>query len=302
MTVFYVHTGNPYYLKYSVAQTREKLSTARIILLGDESNCGLSEFAEHHPLSELTGATGELEQRYVHLSPNSREFELFCIKRWLLMAEFVRRNQVEGPLLHLDSDVLVYDDVFSALADQGVELATTRVLGPAFTYFGDNAVLFGLEQFITDTYRDPTRLGVLERMYETGETPFFLQGKYVSDMQLLGLYSRTLTKTVDLFQLTPQVVVDYAFHTAEGFSFNPYKRIKRIWWRQGQPNGKRAGRWVRFAGLHFQVGSKIYIPLYYRGRRRFADRWWFRLVHARGAITTLLKFVIDRGRKWRAQD
>ena len=301
MTVFYVHRGNPFYLKYSLAQTRERLPGARIILLGDETNRSLSEFAEHHSLTDLMAAANVLTDCYVHLSPNPKEFELFCLQRWFVVAEFVERHSIPGPILYLDSDVLVFEDVFSSLADQKVDLATTRVLGPAFTFFGSPQILQGLTRFILQSYKEETRLDALRTMYESGVTPFFLQGRYVSDMHLLGLYYLTLKKTVDLFEFRTDVVFDYAFHTAEGFSFNPYKRIKRLWWTKGAPYGKRDGHLVRFAGLHFQVGTKVYLPLYYRGNQRFGDRWWFRLVHFRGAFTTAIKFVLDRGRKWREQ-
>lgn len=301
MTVFYVHRGNPFYLKYSLAQSGERFPDARLVLLGDASNRPLAVLAEHHFLADYLNGAEDFESRYIHMSPNSRAFELFCFQRWFVIAEFVMRHRVTGPVLYLDSDVLVYEDVFLEMADRGVSLATTRVLGPAFTYFGDSQVLFGFADYILQTYRDPARIAGLKNMYETGLTPFFLQGRYVSDMHVLGLFAKTQKNTVDLFDGLPNVAFDYAFHTAEGFSFNPYKRIKRIWWVDGQPFGRRSGRLVRFGGLHFQVGTKVFLPSYYRGSTRFPDRWYFRLIQFRGAVTTALKFVLDFGRKWRAE-
>jgi len=299
VTIFYVHRGNPFYLKYSLAQTRERFPHAQIVLLGDESNRNLVRFVEYHPLEGYSLAARDFAGQYVHLSPNLVEFELFCIQRWFFVEEFVRLHGVEGPLVYLDSDVLVYENVFEELVQKNMALATTRELGPAFTFFRDPSVLAGLVAFIHRAYTDPTLLSTLRGIFETGVSPFFLQGKYVSDMQLLGLYYRTLTETLDLGTFWPDVAFDYAFHTAEGYSFNPYKRIKRLWWRDGHPYGKRKGSLVRFAGLHFQVGTKIYLPLYYRGSFRFNDLWKYRLIHLRGAVTTALKFILDCGRKWR---
>ena len=299
MTIFYIHTGNPFYLKYSLSQTRDRFPGVRLILLGDETNSDLENYAEHHSMDRYFEAAGAFARIYRHLSPNSIEFELFCIQRWFLIEEFVRREGIKGPILHLDSDVLVYENVFDELADRQIPLATTRELGPAFTFFRDPEILAGLVRFIGLAYDKGPILETLESIYMTGDSPFFLKGKYVSDMQLLGLYSRTLSGVVDLFHYRSDLVFDYAFHSAEGYAWNPYKRIKRIWWRDGQPYGRRNGVYVRFAGLHFQVGTKIFIPLYYRGTVRFADRWKYWFVHGRGALTTAMKFLLDVGRLWR---
>lgn len=78
MTIFYVHQGNPFYLKYSLAQTKTLFPQARIILLGDKLNQESAVFAEHHLLKEYESSAQDFSKHYVHLSPNSVEFELFC--------------------------------------------------------------------------------------------------------------------------------------------------------------------------------------------------------------------------------
>lgn len=213
------------------------------------------------------------------------------------MGDFVQRHSIQGPIICFDSDILIFENVFDDLAKQGIDLATTRELGPAFTFFGHPKILQGLLSFFYEAYQNPQVLNRLQEIFRTGISPFFLQGKYVSDMHLLGLYYRNLDRKVDLFEYSPKMVFDYAFHSAEGFSWNPYKRIKRIRWKDGKPHGLRQGVLVQFAGLHFQVGTKIYIPRYYRGAFHFSDRIKFRFIYFRGAITTMIKFILARFRR-----
>lgn len=292
-SVVFVHRGNPFYLKYAVAQARETQPDARLYLLGDETNRWIEPEC-WHPLELYGGRATRFESRYVHLSPNDRQFELFCIQRWLYLAEFVERESVQGPVACIDSDSLIYSSLNDRFAGQDFDLALTRQIGPAFTLFRDPGIVAGLAGFIESAYSTPDVLTTLKKIYNEGISPFWLKNRYVSDMHLLGLYGRTIRKTVDLAEPWDGHVFDYAFGLDEGYAYNPYKRIKRIWRDRNGFYSERGARKFYFSGLHFQVGAKVFLPQYYTAGRKFADRHYYAYVKWRGRATTAAKWLLHK--------
>lgn len=294
VTLFFVHRGNPFYLKYAVSQAASCMPGCRLVLLGDRYNRHLRD-AEWHPIDESFDRAARFALVYRHLSPNPVAFELFCIQRWLVLQDFVERHGIEGPLVYLDSDALVFLDLRRLFDRYAFDIALTREIGPAFTLLRGPAVLQALADFLFEAYTDPALLQVLEGIYHRGDSPFWMKNRYVSDMQLLGLFARRRPR-LDLSQEVLGGVFDYAFHDDEGFEYNPCKRIKRVRWDRNLRCyvGVRGGRRVPFHGLHFQVGTKVFLPHHYHGRRRFWDQPFQTLIKWRGYLTTVVKRVLGR--------
>jgi hypothetical protein len=116
MTIFFVHRGNPFYLKYAIAQVVSVMPNDRAILLGDETNQNiLKNKIEWYPIKSYWETAKSFETVYVHLSPNSKDFELFCYQRWMVVYDWINSHQLEGQMACLDSDVLVFENLSTIL-------------------------------------------------------------------------------------------------------------------------------------------------------------------------------------------
>jgi hypothetical protein len=295
LTILYFNEGNAFYLKYSIAQTVERCPSARVILLGDESNSRYS-FVEHHRIRDYSQSAEQFAGIYEHLSTNDREFDLACFRTWFVFSEFVRREKIRGPVVCLDHDILLYEDL-APLLDGSFDVATTKLVGNQYTVFARAELLLSFTEFIAIQYSSQDGLKRLRTIYRTGISPVPLPGGWICDMTLLGLFVLPFVEQGryrDLGVEWEGGVFDYAFHQAEGYAFNRYKSIKKIWIRKGIAWGKRDGQWVRFRGLHFQVGTKVFLPHYYTGKRWFADKPRHEWIRLRGYLTSLLKALLEQ--------
>lgn len=295
MTILYFNTGNPFYLKYSIAQTVEKNPTARVVLLGDEKNRDLG-LCEWVPLADYFEGAAKFASIYQHLSANDRAFDLGCFQTWFVFAEFARKTELVGPVVCLDHDVLLYVNLQNWLDKYSFELATTQVVGNQYTIFRSAERLIEFADFITRTYSSAEGLARLEHIARDKCSPGPKPDLWICDMTLLGLFVETFgEQAFDLGEVHDSILFDYAFHIDEGFTWNPYKRIKRVSIDKttGMPFGFRGGERLSFGGLHFQVGTKVFLPHYYTGKRQFTDRWRHEWIRYRGYFTDGLKWLLD---------
>lgn len=103
--IFYVHKGNQRYLSQSIQHTKKMNPLAKIVLLGDEANKDIVN-ASHEYISEYYALGQEIEKCYRHNSPNSEDFELFCITRWFVIYEYMKKHGIKVAC-HLDSDAIL---------------------------------------------------------------------------------------------------------------------------------------------------------------------------------------------------
>ncbi len=295
-TILYFNRGNPFYLKYSLAQTVEICPGSRVVLLGDDTNRDLG-LCEWHPIKQFSSSSALFDTVYKHLSENDREFDLVCFQTWFVFDEFARKEGIAGPVACLDHDVLLFENLSELFAKQDFDMATTRLIGNQYTLFRSPKLLHGFVDFVQNHYTDPRKLRILEDIFRTKHSPVPLPGGWICDMTLLGLYANTLgDRLLDLGEEREGKVFDYAFHIDEGFDWNPHKRIKRVRMdsRRRMPYSFRKERKVYFSGLHFQVSTKVFLPHYYVGSKRFPDMTYHALIKARGKITDAVKAAFQR--------
>jgi len=293
LTIVFVHRGNPFYLKYAIGQAVHTQGGSRVVLLGDEANKGLG-LCEWYPLEDFGERACDFARRYKHLSPNDYDFELFCIQRWLYLSEFVAKAGIGGNICYLDSDALVYFPLRERFAEQQFGIALTRGIGPAFTLIRNASVLYRLADFIEAAYEPGEMLETLKYIYATGDSPFWLKSGYVSDMQLLGFFALAEGGAVDLESPWNGWVYDYGFGERTDYRHNPYKNIKWLGRDIKGYYGLKNGERHYFAGIHFQVGAKIFMPQYYTGRAKFGDRYYYKYIKWRGRATTAAKWVLRK--------
>ncbi len=108
--VIYYHVGSirnetsfPRHLEVSIQQSKK--FNERVILLGDDSNSHLD--VEHYDVSEYSDDINEFRSSYTHMSSNEPAFELACIERWIVLANFVKQMNLEK-VVYLDSDIMTF--------------------------------------------------------------------------------------------------------------------------------------------------------------------------------------------------
>ena len=103
--IIYFHKGNSSYLNTSVKQCKK--FNDRVILIGDGSNSDID--VEHHNLYDYYDDVAKFRKLYQHMSTNGCGFELICYARWIILANFVKRQMLDT-IVYLDSDVMTYCD------------------------------------------------------------------------------------------------------------------------------------------------------------------------------------------------
>jgi hypothetical protein len=259
--IIILHRGDPYYLKYCLYQARYTNPDSTIYLLGDESN-NHYEGIEHYPVDSYWQSTAEFTKLYVHLSSRGYEYELFCIQRWFVLLDFMKAHRLER-CVHLDSDVLLYDNLQQSHDWLGQDILQYIHWIPHVMYINS---LRGLEQwcsYITKSYENASMLHTLEGLYQRyidGEDPGFVG---VSDMTLLELYQKQYDeRTSNLFKRREftDAVHDDNINTGSFFRTSISGLGKQLSWSHQIPYGEFQGKRLRFQSLHCQGYAKARMP------------------------------------------
>lgn len=245
--VVYIHFGVlPNYLKRSINQSLK--FNNKVVLITDIE--ALIPGVDVVDSSLYNNQVNDFENAYVHMSSNKPDFEKICIKRWIVLANYVSKNNIDV-CYYSDSDVMLYaniNDVYPAY--QNYDAAYTlpeyqdnyRWTASACCSFWKKETLFKFSKFIIDVY---TGSG-LEKLKEkwTYHQQHNIAGG-VCDMTLLYLFSNTinfcsLTKVVD------GITFDQNYIDSENYYKNEYelvydknaeKKVKKINWKAGIPYG-----------------------------------------------------------------
>lgn len=105
--VFFVHTGKQYYLKRTIKQAER--CCERVILLGDESNINVASEG-YNQFDYLNEKWNQFVKVYKHMSPNPENYELACFRRYFVIYEFLKRNNLSSAVM-VDSDEMLYVDL-----------------------------------------------------------------------------------------------------------------------------------------------------------------------------------------------
>ena len=291
LPIVFFQAGDAQHLPYTFWQARHWAGSSPVILLGDKSNRHYRGL-EHVPIREFASTVPRLRDLYVHISPNTVEFEFLCLARWLVMGEYARRQGLRE-FLYLDSDVLIYEKPAEIVSRvPACRLATEWIrdpgagISPAVTYIRDLTVLQEIEANMVQFYSNPTEIKNTRVSYE--ELVRKKRGG-VSDMLFLARYASRLGEAVfNLWEPEKDGVVDININQAAGFRFR--EGLKEIEFRDGKPYGfyEPTQRWLRFATLHFNGHSKKVMGKYLG---RPAD---FGLIEAR--LTERVQKVLGRSK------
>lgn len=258
-----LHRGSAYYLPYCLAQARYSNPDAPIYLLGDPSNQATPAGVEHHDVDQYSAEAAQFSRQYVPLSSRPEAYERFCLERWFVLLAFMRRHHLEA-CVHLDSDVLLYDDLSRSDDWTGGDVLQYVHWIPHVLYVNSQTALEQFCQYVIEQYADPNRLQALRDRYQgylDGREPSLMG---ISDMTLLELYQKEHdVRTANLLKQREfaDAVHDDNISAVSGFRPDRWGFGKQILWQNGLPHGYYKDRPIRFQSLHCQGYAKARMPL-----------------------------------------
>lgn len=277
--IFVVHRGNPPYLRLVLNQFQKTSPDARLILLGDESNEHLPG-VEHVNCASLEDEdVWKFRAIYQHASILAMPFERFCIERWFLLRNFVRKEGLKS-LIHVDSDVLPFADIREMLALAGDSEITfsrwdAKRLIMHFMIVRNVELLEQFCRFVLDLYEDSARFENLRRRSLC--CPRKNSKPWISDMNLFHEFHQAVPMKAFFWEdaLAKGVLVDSRLTQSESLQANwgliRKQRIKKIRFIQGLPVAfLKDGTSLSVKALHYHSYAKYLI----RWHSQKKDGFW----------------------------
>jgi hypothetical protein len=297
----FVHKGYSWYLPFVLNQAQSSDPDANIVLLGD---CSKSDRIEAKLMRELRDSKyiQKFTDKYVHMSTNSFDFELFCWLRWFYLLDYMQRSSIRS-VMHLDSDVLLFsslseikshytnvvDNCGYIIPEQSFDSLEWSASGHISYWTSDSLAEFC--EFAIESFSDRRYLSLYEEKWNWHQRHHQYGG--ICDMTTLYLF--WLERDSSIFNLARQHdrhVFDNSMNTASNYLANEFETergIKKVSFINGIPmlTANQDGQQVRVHGCHFQGAAKQHIPAYYRGKN-FAGKMMTQV--SRNAINLLNTF------------
>lgn len=261
--IIFIHTGDPFYLNFSINQAHISNPSNQIYLITDVIS-NRYDFVKYIDINTLREEANKFKNVYKHMSTNPYNGELFCFQRWFILKQFCEINSINN-FLYLDSDLMLYckiDEVFSQFNQY--QFTITNIQGPQCCYFSSLKHLVNFCDFITKLYVDANYIPRFEAKYKH-HLDHNLPGG-VCDMTVFIEYQKDYPHCAkDLSVKENNTVFDDNFNDSEGFEM--IEIGKKIIIKNGKPYGKfkKTGEEIMFNSLHFQGPAKKYMSRYYLG-------------------------------------
>jgi hypothetical protein len=220
-----------------------------------------------------------LRDAYIHFSSNSLEFEFFCIKRWFVLLEFMKANNIKS-IFAADSDFLIYDNISTLSSNRLnqnyagyciVEQTDDDFMWLASGHFAYLTLDFleDFYNFVLKTYLN--NFAILQSKIDYNKKNNVKYGG-ISDMTLLYLfYKENKAKIINFLLPENNKVIDLDiggsinYHPDEYLMQGRFKKIKFISQKpHGYINGSNTQ--IQFIGLHFQANAKFRMCNFYNGK------------------------------------
>ena len=275
LPIISVFRGDRYYLPHCFAQARASNPDSEFILLGDNSTKyyrGIS----HHKMQDYYQSAQRLQDSYTHIHTSAGRFqeERFCLLRWLILNEFMKKQGLEQCFV-MDADVLLYQNLEKVRQYyEPCELTLVGDIasgclsgGSSFLFKRD--ILDKLEGIIIEIYSDTKLNKELAQFVTQGA----LVG--VSDMVALTiLYQRFPNKIKNAFAPAGGYIIQAAI-TNDTQSIEMENECQKIYWHQDVPWGQllETPQKVKFILLHCN-GNILKKKMWrYVKLHRFSEKW-----------------------------
>lgn len=275
-----VHFGKgSFCLKYALKSAERY--TGNVTLIGDQSNS--HNWHRHCDAGRLDGSRYEqFCSGYIHRSSNSKTFEMACFKRFFILLEWMKQNNLDRIIL-LDSDIVTCSklgDEIAAIVGDHSAAAYMRpteqgdmqwTASPHVSYWTQT----GLEEFTEFCLRAnrlPELIDKLNSKWKWHQDSKQLGG--ICDMTYLYLWGLGRTDVISLCPVRNRKTIDFSINLSQNDYKNEYRMfcgVKSIGFRGGVPYGfnNRLNEKTQFLALHCQARNKsITAFLYYSPLRR----------------------------------
>lgn len=279
--IVFTHFGKSDYLELAIHQAKFSNPESDIYLLGDDANLYLSKYCMHEQFSKYSNCDKILKEVYKHFSTNSYEFEYFCFKRWFVLLDFMKANNLDW-VCAADSDFMLYDSVSKFLTSilkinnynsgyciQEQDFNSYLWCGSGHISFVSKRFLESFCDFVITTYS--SNFSLLQRKID-----YHVQNNInggICDMTLLYLYYiENENKVFNLLVPSNAVAFDNKIDYGTNFKVDEYYTekdgFKAIEITKGQPCilSKENVR-IQFVGLHFQGSAKNRMCDFYTGNK-----------------------------------
>lgn len=259
--IFVFHIGNPPYLKTMIkcAETNNVVH-----LIGDKSNrevCSIWAEAEDY----IPKLYYEFEKVFEQMSDYSLEFDLNCFKRFFIMYEYMKRNNIPK-MMFADSDLMIFFNISEFYNNNPCSVSLS------IPYRQDNYrwtaqahcslwTIESLKDFLIYTIDIYTsHKEKLKEKYQY-HCEHSLKGG-VCDMTLLYLWSQGRKDVFNICKVKDGAVFDHCIGQSSNYYDDEYKynsvlRVKKVKFINGIPYSfTKDGNKVRMLALHCQGSSK----------------------------------------------
>jgi len=255
-------------LKYNKAED--------IVFLSDDKVATkqyLQEDIVYENISEYFKSSMEFEKIYQHMSYNKKQYELFCFQRWLILNEYVKKNNIPV-FAHIDSDVLLFSNAEKYYDKYLKNYDFCYVWSCGHVFFWTPKGLEHFSDFLFDQYTN--HIDTLEPyftweniscVYRNNWSCYQDRTNCVTDMTLFYLFVKQEhinIQTKDIWIIENNNVFDNCIHMDEWFKY--WFWLKKFKWDNGQPywflKGDKTQNRIYFQALHFQWKSKKFMKYF----------------------------------------
>ena len=253
--IIFIHKGDSFYLKYALENAKKFNPTSKIILIGDKVTI-YPDFVEYYDMKNFVKYSKEFEKIYVHLNVSNPEIEMFCIKRWLVLLDFMEKIKLKR-IFTCDSDVLLFQNV----SEDAKNFDTNDVV----IVDGTNECLTLLNNIkVLDCYKKIV-FGFYEKKANT-----LTRKNRITDMTFWKQLNDS--KKFKIGEATK--IIDNAFYDSGFLSQNYYNgkndyNIKKFVFINGLPFGEINKKFVELKAIHFQGPAKFYMKPFSKCKNNF---------------------------------
>jgi hypothetical protein len=282
--IVFVHKGFSWYLPHVLNQAKYASPNSKVVLLGTPGHPFNASDIQVENIDDLESQDmAKFIHSYRHMSPNLQAFEMMCFLRWFYLLEYMRQNKVQS-VLHLDSDVLLYSsidtisDVYSDVVEDCAYSILERSYNASDLFMNASAhisywTIEKLEEFCyfaIDSFQNPDILVQYENKWNRYRNSQSIDG--VSDMTTFYWFWEKAKDSIANFVVDNNYnVFDLNMSQATNYYENEYKFsqgkkvVKLIDKHPYFMKASHPDKLWRVHALHFQGGTKNFIPFFYTG-------------------------------------
>ena len=269
-----MHSGDSFYLKYCIQSIRKSNPNSKIFLIGENVKEEY-EGVEKHDLNNYKKYARQIEKDYVHFNTSNPKIELFCIKRWFILLDFMEKNNIKE-ICASDSDVILYQNLEN---DRNFfnkyDYVLAKGQSAGFSFFSNINVLRAYVKFVNDFYDNKfylkkySKIRSITDMFFWGELKNIDYGKdfVVGDISTIinsKVYcTGILNKQNNITMHRGMKKIFFVDKKPFVMIYTPNKMCKNF---LDYLFGGDQFRYVELKSVHCQAGTKFYMKYFLNGK------------------------------------